>query len=159
MPTIKKKHLGDQQFGGFTPYGNVTNYRATLQTSATGAVLHSDSTAPAGVNDVIVLQELPQGYELHDSQSIISDHFGAGVTASLGFIYADGVDSSEVPQDPAYFGSGLVLSAAARLRTTSAKAPVKLAKTAYLVLTITGAAVAEAGRADFIVTGERYGPK
>ena len=159
MPTITKKHLGDQQFGGFTPYGNVTNYRATLQTTAAGAVAHSDSTSAAAVNDVIRLQKLPAGYELHDAQTIISDHFGAGVTGSLGFLYVDGVDSADVPQDAAYFGAGLVLSAAARLRTASTKPPVKLAKEAYLTLTITGAAVAEVGRADFIVSGERFGPK
>lgn len=159
MPTITKKHLGDQQFGGFTPYGNITNYRATLQTTAAGAVVNSDSTAQAVVNDVIRLQRLPAGYELQDAQTIISDHFGAGVTGSLGFLYVDGVDAAEAPQDAAYFGSGLVLSAAARLRTTSSKAPVKLAKEAYLVLTVTGAAIAEVGRADFIVSGERFGPK
>jgi len=159
MPTITKKHIGDQQFGGFTPYGNITNYRATLQTTATGAVADSDSSAQAAVNDVIRLQKMPAGYELQDAQIIISDHFGAGVTGSLGFLYADGVDSSDVAQDAAYFGAGLVLSAAARLRTASSKVPVKLPKEAYLVLTVTGAAVAEVGRADFIVSGERFGPK
>ena len=29
MATIKKKFIGDKQFGGFTPYGNVTTIRAT----------------------------------------------------------------------------------------------------------------------------------
>ena len=102
---------------------------------------------------------MPQGYDLHDLQVIVSDSFGANVTGDVGFVYVDGVDSAEVPQDPAYFGTGFVLSAAARLRATSAKAPVKLAKEAFLVLTVKGAAVAEVGRADFIVTGERMGPK
>ena len=39
MATIKKKFIGDKQFGGFTPYGNVTTIRATLQTNATGAAI------------------------------------------------------------------------------------------------------------------------
>ena len=159
MATIIKKFIGDHQFGGFTPYGNVTVLRATLQTVANGSVLNANSTTPLAVNDVVVLQTLPQGFDLHDLQIIISDHFGAGVTGSVGFLYIDGVDDAVVPQDAAYFGAGLLFSAAARLRTSSSKAPVKLAKEAYLVLTITGAAVAEGGRADFIVTGERIGPK
>lgn len=159
MATIKKKHIGDHQFGGFTPYGNVTAYRALLQTLANGSVVNADAATSLAVNDVVVLQVLPQGFELHDMQAIVSDHFGAGVTGDVGFVYADGVDSAEVPQDAAYFGAGLVLSAAARLRANTAKPPVKLAKEAFLVLTIKGAAVAEVGRADFIVTGERMGPK
>ena len=36
MATIKNKHIGDQQFGGFTPYGNLTTLRATLLTLAFG---------------------------------------------------------------------------------------------------------------------------
>lgn len=159
MPTITKKHIGDHQFGGFTPYGNVTTFRATLETNAAGAVINSDSTAAVAAGDVIRLQELPEGFLLEDGQAIVSVGMTATITGSLGFLYVDGVDSSDVPQDAAYFGTGLNLATAARLRTTASKAPVKLAKPAYLVLTTAVAANAKASRIDFIVHGERLGPK
>jgi hypothetical protein len=159
MPTIKKKHIGDQQYGGAARFGNVTTLRATLQTTAAGAAINSDSTTAIAVADVVVLEKLPQGFLLEDAQVIVSKAFPASVTGSLGFIYIDGVDSTEVPQDAAYFGAGLALSALARLRTTSPKAPVSLAKEAYLVLTIAGAAINAAAQLDVIVHGERMGPK
>ncbi len=159
MATIKKKHIGDQQFGGFTPYGNITTLRASLRTNAAGAVINSDSTAAVAAGDVIVLDVLPEGFVLEDAQVIVSNPMSASVTGSLGFVYADGVDSADVPQDAAYFGAGLNLAAAARLRTASSKAPVKLAKPAYLVLTTAAAANAKESRLDFIVHGERLGPK
>lgn len=159
MATIKKLGLGLQQFGGFTPYGNLTTLRSVLQTAADGGALNADSAAPLGVGDVVVLDKLPEGMVLEDAQLIVSTAMTAAVTGSLGFIYADGVDSADAPQDAAYFGAGLVLNATGRLRANTAKAPVKLAKPAYLVLTIAGAANAKASRVDVIVHGERMGPK
>ena len=85
MPTIKKKHIGDKQFGGFTPYGNLTTYRATLQTNAAGAVINADSTAPVAAGDQIVLELLPEGYLLEDAQLIVSIGMTATITGSLGF--------------------------------------------------------------------------
>lgn len=158
MATIKKKFIGDKQFGGFTPYGNVTTIRATLQTNATGAAINSDSAAAIGVDDVVVLEKLPEGFLLEDAQVIVSTPMTATATGSLGFIYADGVDSTDVPQDAAYFGTGLNSAAADRIRTASTKAPVRLAKEAYLVWTQAGAANAKASRIDVIVHGERMGP-
>lgn len=158
MATIKKKFIGDKQFGGFTPYGNVTTIRATLQTNATGAAINSDSAAAIGEGDVVVLEKLPEGFLLEDAQVIVSTPMTATATGSLGFIYADGVDSTDVPQDAAYFGTGLNSAAAGRIRTASTKAPVRLAKEAYLVWTQAGAANAKASRLDVIVHGERIGP-
>ena len=158
MATIKKKFIGDKQFGGFTPYGNVTTIRATLQTNATGAAIHSDSAAAIGVADVVVLEKLPEGFLLEDAQVIVSTPMTASATGSLGFIYADGVDSTDVPQDAAYFGAGLNAATAGRIRTAGTKAPVRLAKEAYLVWTQAGAANAKASRIDVIVHGERMGP-
>jgi len=159
MATIKKNGIGEQQFGGAIPFGNVTVYRSTLETGATGGALNADSATALAVNDVVVLDTLPQGMLLSDAQIIVSTAMTASVTGSLGFKYVDGVDSTEVPQDAAYFGSSLVLSSAARLRCATSKVPVKLAKEAYLTLTITGAANAKASRLDVIVQGERMGPK
>ena len=158
MATIKKKFIGDKQFGGFTPYGNVTTLRATLETNAAGAVINSDSQAAVAVGDVVILEKLPEGFVLEDAQAIVSTAMTAASTGSLGFLYVDGIDSEDVPQDAAYFGAGLNAAAAARLRTTSAKAPVRLAKEAYLVWTHAGAANAKASRIDVIVHGERLGP-
>ena len=159
MATIKKLGLGLQQFGGFTPYGNLTTMRATLETAAAGGAIGADSSAALGIGDVVALEKLPAGMVLEDAQVIVSTGMTASVTGSLGFVYADGVDSAEAPQDAAYFGAGLNLAAAARLRAATAKAPVKLAKNALLVLTIAGAANAKASRIDVIVHGERMGPK
>lgn len=158
MATIKKKFIGDKQFGGFTPYGNVTTIRATLQTNATGAALNSDSAAAIAIGDVVVLEKLPEGLLLEDAQVIVSTAMTASATGSLGFIYADGVDSTDVPQDAAYFGAGLNAATAGRIRTAGTKAPVRLAKEAYLVWTQAGAANAKASRLDVIVHGERMGP-
>lgn len=159
MATIKNKHIGDQQFGGFTPYGNLTTLRATLLTGATGAVINSDSTAAIAIGDKVILEKLPQGFVLEDAQVIVSTGMTATATGSLGFAYVDGVDSTDVPQDAAYFGAGLNAATAARLRMSTAKAPVKLAKEAYLVWTQEVAANAKAARIDFIVHGERMGPR
>ena len=158
MATIKKKFIGDKQFGGFTPYGNVTTIRATLQTNSTGAAINSDSAAAIGIGDVVVLEKLPEGFLLEDAQVIVSTPMTASATGSLGFIYADGVDSTDVPQDAAYFGTVLNAAAAGRIRTAGTKAPVRLAKEAYLVWTQAGAANAKASRIDVIVHGERMGP-
>lgn len=157
MATIKKAGVGASQFGGFTPYGNLTTLRATLLTNAIGAAIGADSNAAIASGDVVILDKLPAGLVLEDAQIIVSTPMTAAVTGSLGFIYVDGVDSSVVPQDAAYFGTGLVLNAAGRLRSASTKAPVKLPKEAYLVLTTAGAANAKASRLDVIVHGERLG--
>jgi len=159
MATIKKLGIGSQQFGGFTPYGNLTTIRAKLETSATGGAIGADSSTAIASGDVVVLEKLPAGFVLEDAQVIVSTAMTAAVTGSLGFVYADGVDSTEAPQDAAYFGAGLVLNAAGRLRCATAKAPVKLAKDALLVLTTGGAANAKVSRVDVIVHGERMGPK
>jgi hypothetical protein len=82
----------------------------------------------------------------------------ASVTGSLGFAYEDGVDSAEVPQDAAYFGSGLALATAARVRATGSKLAV-LPKPARLILTTAGAANAKASDIAVLVFGEQVGPK
>lgn len=158
MATVKKLGLGDQQYGGFTPAGNVTTYRAQLKTNATGAAIGADSNAPLAVADVVVLEKLPQGFLLEDAQVIVTTGMTATVTGSLGFKYVDGVNDTTVPEDAAYFGTGLDLATAARLRCATAKAPVRLAKEAFLVLTLAGAANAKASQIDVIVHGERFGP-
>ncbi len=157
MTTVIQKPVGGQ-FGGFTPYGNLSTLRYQLATNASGIPQNSSAVAALAINDVVKFEfPLPTSFVAEDCQVIVSDHFGAGVTADLGFTYADGVDDTAVPQDAAYFGAGLALSAAARLRTTSSKALVSLPKPAYLTLTIKSANVAEAGKLDIVIHGERLG--
>ena len=157
MSTIKIKKFREGQFGGMVNEGNLTTLRYALDTLATGAVANADSAAPLAVGDVVDLGSLPAGYCLEDAQVIVSTALTAAVTGSLGFKYADGVNDADVPQDAAYFGAGLVLSAAARLRNASAKALVTLPKEARLILTIAGADNAKVGALVVIVHGERMG--
>lgn len=162
MATIKKLGLGANQFGGFAPYGNLTTLRAKLQTNAAGAVINGNASLATAlqIGDVIVLERLPEGMVLEDAQAIVSDAMAASVTGKLGFIYADGVDDTNVPQDDAYFlAAGAVLNAVGRLRANTTKKLVKLPKEALLVLTLAGAANNQVSEIDFVVHGERTGPQ
>ena len=81
----------------------------------------------------------------------------ATVTGSLGFKYVDG-DSTEVPQDAAYFINAGDLATAGRLRANTGKL-VTLPKAARLILTTGGAANAKASDIKVIVSGELTGPR
>ena len=120
MATIKKKPNGYGQFGGFAPFGNSTTLLFALATNATGAVIDSDSTTAVASGDVIDLGELPAGMRLDDAQILIKTGMTATITGSLGFKYAD-TDSTEVPQDAAYFISAGDLATAGRLRANTGK--------------------------------------
>lgn len=158
MATIKRKTARDRQFGGFTPYGNVSTLMYLLKTNATGAVIDSDSTAAVASGDVIDLGELPEGMRLDDAQIIVTTGMTATVTGSLGFKYADGVDDASVPQDAAYFISAGNINTAGRVRATGSKL-VTLPKPARLILTTGGAANAKASDIKVIVSGELIGPR
>ena len=159
MAKFQLKDVGINQFGGFTPYGNTTTLRATVEPNATGGIITVDGKVTPAVNDVLRIQSLPEGMVPHDLQLIVSTAFKAGVTCSLGIEYVDGVDDLAVPQDPAFFGSGLALSAVARIRTASTKPLIRLPKEVYLIMTFTGAANDQVARADVAVMGELMGPK
>lgn len=160
MATIKKRPEGLGQYGGFTPDGNLTTLRFTMETNSTGAIIGSDSTSAPTLGDLVVLGTLPEGMVLEDATVIVSEALTENMIGSLGFLYADGVDSDVTPQDEVYFGSGIRLDYdAARIPCITANYPVKLDKDAWLVMRIAGAANAKAGRVDVIVHGERMGPK
>ena len=156
MSKVTIKNFFEPQWGGVAIEGNITSYRFPLDTAANGSAKNSTSQAALAIGDVVDLGGLPAGMVLEDSQVVVKTALTAAVTGSLGFAYADGVDSADVPQDAAYFGSALVLSAAARLRNGVAKL-VTLPKDARLVLTIDGADNAKAGALVAIVHGERLG--
>lgn len=154
MPTVTINQFRTRQFGGATPYGNVTTLPFPLKTNAIGAAIGADSVAAIGLGDKVVLGVLPAGMRLDDSQLIVSVAMTALVTGTIGFEYDDGVDHAAVPQDAAYFGTGLVLNATGRLRNATAKAPVVLPKPAKLILVTAGAANAKASQIDLLITGE-----
>lgn len=158
MATVTINQHQKRQFGGFTPYGNVTTLPFELKTNATGAALDANSSAAIASGDVVDLGPLPAGMRLDDASILVLVAMTALVTGSLGFKYADGVDSAEVPQDAAYFGAGLNLNTTGRLRASTAKLAT-LPKPARLILTTAGAANAKASDVRVLVTGELTGAK
>lgn len=149
MSTVSIKGIKNSQFT--YPAGNNTVIKGRFETTAAGVAVNSDLATAVQINDVVRIGFLPAGAELQDAKAIVSDAFTAATTADIGFLYADGVDSTVVPQDAAYFFAALSTAATGRTRSTVAKAPVRLPKDAFLVLTRKAAADASAGIADFLV--------
>lgn len=149
MSTVSIKGIKNSQFT--YPAGNKTVIKGNFTTGATGVAANSDLATAVQINDVVRMAFLPAGAELQDAQAIVSDAFTAVTTADIGFLYADGVDSAAVPQDAAYFFAALATSATGRTRSTVAKAPVRLPKDAFLVLTRKAAADASVGIIDVLV--------
>ena len=158
MANIKKKDGRYGQFGGFSPYGNLTALTFLVLTNATGAVVESDSTAAVAIGDVIDLGELPEGMNLQDAQIIVSTGMTATIKGNLGFQYSDGVDVADTLQDAAYFVKDGDLATAGRVRANGSKL-FTLPKPARLILTVSGAANAKASDIQVVVTGELKGPR
>lgn len=158
MATVTLKQVQKRQFGGFTPYGNVTSLMFALATAANGAAVGADSSAALAAGDVVDLGPLPAGMRLDDASLFITTGMTATITGSLGFKYEDGVDSTAVPQDAAYFGTGIDLATTGRKRATGSKL-VTLPKPARLILTTAVAANAKASDIKVLVTGELTGPR
>ena len=157
MATVSLKSALKRQFGN-NPYGNLSVLSFALATLASGAAADSDSTTAIAAGDVIDLGPLPEGLRLDDAQIIVTTGMTATITGSLGFKYEDGVDSTAVPQDAAYFGSGIDLAAAGRKRATGTKL-LTLAKPARLILTTAVAANAKASDIKVLVYGEQGGAR
>lgn len=153
-----KVHPSGGQFGGFTPYGNLTTLRYELRTNAAGVVQNSGLGSALAVDDVVKFEyPLPAGFLVEDVQVIVSDAFTASATINVGFAYADGQDSTEFPQSPTQWFSTQAISALARARTASSAALKALPKDAHLTVTLKGAALADAGALQIVVHGERLG--
>ena len=158
MATITKKYIRQQRRHGGVPYGNVWRGRYHMTTNASGVLVDSDQATAVAVADVVRLGILDAGVELQNAEAIISDAFAATTTCKIGFQYVDGVDSSSVPQNDAYFfAAGTSLASTARLVNTATVAPVVLPKDAYLILTNGAANHSAAGVLDVIVTGQVVG--
>lgn len=158
MATVKLKGLGRRQFGSTVPYGNLTTLAFALTTLASGAAGNSDSTAAIGIGDVVDLGPLPEGMRLEDASIFVTTGMTATITGSLGFKYEDGVDDTTVPQDAAYFGTGITVATAGRYRATGSKL-VTLPKPARLILTTAVAANATVSDIKVLVSGELKGPR
>ncbi len=160
MATIKLSDARKRQFGGFSPYGNMSTLGFRLATAANGGVAsgEADSTSAIGIGDVVDLGPLPEGMLLEDAVLLVTTGMTATITGSLGFKYEDGVDSSAVPQDAAYFGAGLNLATAARVRAAGTRL-VRLPKPARLILTTAVAANAKVSEIHIRVYGELGGPR
>ena len=157
MTTLTAKGMKALQYSG--PSGNKSVIRGNFTTNASGvAANQSDLATAVQINDVARLAILPAGTVLDDAVAIVSDAFAASTTADIGFLYADGVDSSAVPQNAAFFFSGLATSSTGRTRTTAVNAPVTLPKDAYLTLTRKGAADSAVGIVDVLVDCVLRGP-
>ena len=133
MATIKKFVADTNQFGGFSPFGNMTVLNFGYSTNATGAVISSDSTTPVASGDKIYVGAVPQGFSLC---SVIG-------TAAVGFEYVDGKDDASVPQG-------------ADIKTALLK---PLPKDAYVYITASAAAPLAASTVRAALTGELTGPR
>lgn len=155
MATVKVKNQPYRHFGETVPYGNVTTLVFRLTTNEAGAVKPSDSDELKD-GDVIDLGALPGGLRLDDAQIIVTEGLNDGITGSLGFAYEDGEDVEGSEEDAAYFGAGLNLAAAGRVRAQGSKL-ITLPKPARLLLTIAGADNAKDSEIAVLITGEVVG--
>ena len=94
---------------------------------------------------------IPAGFRLIDSEVIVKTGMTATITAKVGFAYADGVDSTAVPQDDDFFGTGITVATAGRYRNATSNTSVVLPKEAWLTLTTAVAANAKASELEIIV--------
>lgn len=157
MATVTLKGAHKRQFGN-GPYGNLSVLTFALLTAAAGGAVGADSGAALAAGDVVDLGPLPEGMRLDDASVLVKVGMTATITGSLGFKYEDGTDSAEVPQDAAYFGAGMDLATAGRVRATGSKL-VTLPKPARLILTTAVAANAQASEINVLVFGEQLGAR
>lgn len=158
MATSTKKALKSvAQFGG-TAYGNRSVLSFNVTTNSSGIWTDGSLATAGGTSDELIVGILPAGMRLDDCLAIVSDAFAASQTIKLGFRYVDGVDVAAAPNDADYFFAALAISAVGRTRANNtAVAPVRLAKDAYLVIDLDGAAMSAAGVLDILVEGVLLG--
>ncbi len=158
MATVALNQFNKRQFGGASPYGNTTTLHYAFTTNSSGGAVDADSSAALAIADVLDLGPLPEGMRLDDASIFVVNAMKASVTCSLGFKYEDGVDSTDVPQDAAVFGTGLALSSVARVRANAGKL-LTLPKPARLIMTFAGAGNDEVSDIRVLVNGVLQGPQ
>lgn len=158
MATYLKKDWSKKsgKFGD-NAFGNQMVTRLRMETDSAGIMKEvTDKSAVAvAIADVIVLDELPKGYALHDMIAVISTAAGQAATVNVGFRYSDGVDDASFPQSDTAFFSALALNATSRTRTASVKEIKPLPKAAKVVVVVAGAALSSALVAQFVMNGEQ----
>lgn len=155
MAKIHVRNNGGNRFGG-VPYGNMAVEHYRIVAKEDGTILGADAYGPPKADDVLVLGVLEQGFRLDDAQIIVKTAMSSGITADVGFVYADGADDANVPQDAAYFASDVDFASAARIRCQSAKL-VTLPKQALLTVTLKEADSEAAADIDILIYGEKFG--
>lgn len=155
MAKIHVRNNGGNRFGG-VPYGNMAVEHYRIVAKEDGTILGADAYGPPKADDVLVLGVLEQGFRLDDAQIIVKTGMASDITADVGFVYADGADDANVPQDAAYFASDADFASAARIRCQSAKL-VTLPKQALLTVTLKGADSEAAADIDILIYGEKFG--
>ena len=130
MAKIKVVGGDTHQFGGFSPFGNLTVLRFGYDTNRIGAAISSDTQTAVAAGDKVYVGTVPQGFV-----------FVSAVGTKLGFEYADGVDDADVPQG-------------ADIATALLKPLPKLAN-----VYITAVAAIGATKVRAAITGELQGPK
>ena len=130
MAKIKVVGGDTYQFGGVSPYGNLTVLRFGYNTNAIGAVIGSDTQTAVAAGDKVYVGTVPQGFV-----------FVSAAGTTLGFEYADGVDNADVPQG-------------ANIATALLKPLPKLAN-----VYITAIAAISATQVRAAIIGELQGPK
>ncbi|HEZ2019615.1 TPA: hypothetical protein WHP88_001016 [Neisseria meningitidis] len=155
MAKIHVRNNGGNRFGG-VPYGNMAVEHYRIVAKEDGTILGADAYGPPKADDVLVLGVLEQGFRLDDAQIIVKTGMASGITADVGFVYADGADDANVPQDAAYFASDADFASAARIRCQSAKL-VTLPKQALLTVTLKEADSKAAADIDILIYGEKFG--
>ena len=148
---------------GASPDGNETSLEYVIYSNASGIIVDAlgnlnsnDASAPASA-DVIRLGVIPQGFRIDDIDMIVTTAASASTTASIGFLYTDGVDVTAAPQNATFGFSAKTTAATAYLRMDQPNAPITLAKDAYLVATIGGASWAKACQITIMVHGVYLG--
>lgn len=158
MATIKMS--GNPAVHGLSAYGNVWSGVYSMSTNSSGVIVESDLATAVQSGDIVELPGLiPAGTKLTDAVLLVSDAFTTSTTAKVGFKYADGVDSTAVPQDDDYFFVATATDSTGLTRKTTVTRPVILPKDAKVILTIGGAAHAAAGVLDVVLTGLMVGFK
>lgn len=156
MAQVTLKGQPHRTFGDNVPYGNSTTLAFTLKTNSDGAAINSDSKEKLSAGDVVVLGVLPAGMRLDDASVLVKTGMTATITGSLGFAYEDGEDESDAPQAADYFGSGLDIATAGRVRATG-NGFVTLPKPALLILTTAVADNVKASEINVLVNGVNTG--
>lgn len=154
---LKKNYSKKARRFGENAFGNQMVTRLRMETDAAGIMKEvSDKAAVAvAIGDVIVLDEMPKGFEWHEALEVISTAAGQAATVNVGFRYSDGVDDATFPQSDTAFFAALALNATSRSRTASVKEMKPLPKAAQLVVVVAGAALSSALVAQFVILGEQ----